>query len=276
MRGIARNKRAVEQRVGTGEQKPSPVCSRFNTVFDGRGSTPRETKTVNLRVPGAVLLKDPTSDRWRIDLQTLPDFRAAMGDDVICQFACCFVHADRLTSLRSLFHLSTLHYGQQSVAFRRDFETMSWFSVGTLRELARSLRGLRSALAKRARFDPNSPAWLKLREVEARWEDDPFFREMRSKVAFHVDPNTMQAGLTRPATEGDVTLVEGEGTSDQQSSLRLGIESLVMGTGLRAEEFTRFFEAASADHGIGPAIQEAFIEAATKSGLRLSQREQSR
>jgi hypothetical protein len=219
--------------------------------------------------PVAILLQESGSGRWRIDLQTLPAFRAAIGNDVVRDFACCFVHADRLLSLTSFFRLNRANYGEDSIVFRRNFETVVWFSVGTLRELALSIRALRSSLAKRGLLNANEPAWTALRALENRWDKDPLFREMRNKVAFHVDKDTMEAGLSRPAAAGDVTLVQGDGGTGDDISIRLGTESLVMGTGVALDQFDAFFAAASRDHNVANMIQAAFIDVAQRAGITL-------
>ena len=56
---------------------------------------------------------------------------------------------------------------------------MVWFTIGTLRELARAIRDCRAALKKRGMLQADSPLWLKLREIEDRWERDETFRKMR-------------------------------------------------------------------------------------------------
>jgi hypothetical protein len=96
----------------------------------------------------------------------------------------------------SYIHASERMYGRDSVAFGRDLHSMVWFTIGTLRELALAIRDARSALAMRRMLDAQSPPWVKLREVEKRWEDDEFFRGMRDTTAFHMDPDVIDKGLS--------------------------------------------------------------------------------
>ena len=121
--------------------------------------------------PRAVLSKEK-SDKWKIELKDFPAFRQALGEDVTNAFARCFVHADRLQSLISFAYVSEKYHGRDSVAFGRNLHTMVSFTAGTLRELALAIKDLRSGLAKRGWLKPNSPAWVTLRAVEGRWEDD--------------------------------------------------------------------------------------------------------
>lgn len=154
--------------------------------------------------PRAVLVEEGGSEHWKIELKNFKQFRDALGPDVMNAFCRCFVWADRLASLISFAYVSQNHHGPESVAFNRNLQTMVWFTIGTLRELATAIRDLRSALAKRGMLDPQSAPWIKLRDIEGRWEDDPFYRNMRNVAAFHVDPDVMEKGLSELATNAMV------------------------------------------------------------------------
>jgi hypothetical protein len=221
------------------------------------------------RLPVAALIEEGSSGRWRFELRTLGDFRAHLGEGVVQWFCCCFVHADRLSSLISFGYLSLTHYGEATVAFARNLQTTVWFAVGTLRELALAVRGLRSALARRGLLDPQSPAWLKLRTLEDRWENDPFFRELRNSISFHVDADAIEAGLQQRSAQPSAVFMEGEGEKQDRSSLRLGLESLLLGSGRNLGEFDRFFEGVAQDLSFATLIQEAFIELIEKKGLTI-------
>ena len=209
--------------------------------------------------PHAAFVQPSGVKRWKLQLRDVKGFRERLGPDVVRAFACCFVHADRLTSLVSFGFLSQQHYGRDAVAFSRNLQTMVWFTVGTLRELATAIRDLRSALAKRGTLEADAPCWIKLRDVERRWEDDPFYREMRNLVAFHVDPDVVEKGLSALEGKGEVTLCEGEGSKRDESSLVLGWDALFMGVDKNSSDFRRFAETVGEDHGIESAVQEAFI-----------------
>ena len=123
-----------------------------------------------------VFVRDGTTERWRIEATDFARLRSIRGPDVTNAFCHCFVHADRLTSLIGFACLSEERYGKDSPPFQRDLQTMIWFTVGTLRELASAIRDLRSALVNRGKLDINAAPWVILREVEHRWEDDSFYR----------------------------------------------------------------------------------------------------
>ncbi len=217
--------------------------------------------------PFAALIKEEGTDHWKIELRDLKAFRDILGADVVNAFCRCFVHADRLTSLFSFAYTSMKYHGEASLAFTRDLQTMAWFAVGTLRELALAIRDLRSALAKRGMLDPNSKPWKALRAVEDRWDGDPFYREMRNIVAFHVDSAAIDKGLIAMEAEGNAILCEGEGSKLGQASMRLGLEALLKGSGKTLADFERFMKTVSEDQGISTTIQEALILALETNGI---------
>lgn len=217
------------------------------------------TELMAIAGPHAAFVQATGSERWKILIRDFRAFRERLGPDVVRAFCCCFVHADRLTSLISFGFLSQQHYGRDAIGFNRNLQTMVWFTVGTLRELASAIRDLRSALAKRGARQPDAPCWVKLREVEKRWEDDPFYRDMRNIVAFHVDPDVVEKGLAALEDRPEVTLCDGEGPKRDASSLILGWDALFMGLDKDLPEFEKFAATVGEDHGIESAVQEAFI-----------------
>jgi hypothetical protein len=144
---------------------------------------------------------------------------------------------------------------------------MVWFTIGTLRELAAAVRDLRSALAKRKLLDSRDDAWVGLRELEKRWEDDARFRRMRDQGAFHVDPDIIDRGWDELMKERDVELCHGDDSKSVRTSMTLGRMALHHGLGLDLEDYGRFLEQVTSDHGIGTAVQEAFIQAARSVGV---------
>lgn len=217
--------------------------------------------------PVVVFLEDRVTGRWSVDVRDFPRFLEALGPDVVAAFARCFVHTDRLVSLTSFAYHSLKEYAEKSPAFGRNLQTMVWFVVGTLRELALAIRDLRGALAKRGILDIQSPPWLKLRQLEDRWENDPFYRDMRNKVAFHVDPETIEKGLAALAGQPAVVVVQGEGAKQDRTSLRLGLEALFMGGDKDSVDFNKFMEAVARDHEDASAVSEAFLLALDRVGM---------
>lgn len=208
----------------------------------------------------ATLVNGP-GPRWKFVVRDIRVFREKVGDEVLASLCACFVHTDRLTSLITFMYASLQHYAEDTVVHSRNLHTMVWFVVGTLRELALALRAFRSALAKRGLLDPNSAAWIKLREVEARWDGDRTFRDFRDKVAFHVDRDVVTAGLDGlHADETEVTFCEGDGSRDSDTSFRIGLEALLKGMGMPPEAYEPFFQTVREDHGIGRVLQEAVNE----------------
>lgn len=171
-------------------------------------------------------------------------------------------------SLTSFAYQSQQAYGAESVAFKRNLQTMVWFVVGTLREFALAVRALRSALAKRGMLDANSDPWLQLRELENRWEDDAFYREMRNMVSFHVDGKIVDKGIEALVRQGKpVVLTEGDGEKQDHSSLHLGLETVFMGGEKEANDFNTFLGNVADDHGAAAAVSEVFLAVLEKVGM---------
>jgi hypothetical protein len=219
----------------------------------------------------AIELVEPIGDqkRWKIVLRHFRQLDETLGRDVLNAFSRCFVHADRLTSTVSCIHASQQLHGRESVAFERDLNTMMWFTVGTLRELAAAIQALRSALARRGRLDPRSESWIALRALEDHWERNDFYRKKRDVAAFHVDEDVIDRGLDELIKdEKNVTLSQGDSSKAVESQLALGLLALHNGLGLTLDEYGQFLEVVSDDHtAAASAIQTAFIDAARACGV---------
>jgi len=209
-------------------------------------------------------VEEAGGDRWEFKLRNLRRFDEVFGRPVLSAFCRCFVHVDRLNSLISCMHASQEFHKQDSLAYARDLDTLVWFTVGTLRELALAIQDLRAALAKRGRLDAASAPWVALRDLERRWENDPDYRRMRNQAAFHVDPDVIESGLNVLVEDGDdVTLAEGRGPKHVDSRLTLGLLSLHNGLEWNPDGYGEFLEAVMKGHlAAGKAIQDAFIQAA--------------
>ena len=208
-------------------------------------------------------VEEATDGPWKFKLRNLGRFDEVFGRSVLNAFCRCFVHVDRLNSLISCMHTSEQYHGRNSVAYSRDLNTLVWFTVGTLRELAHAIQHLRSALARCGRLDPDSAPWVTLRDLERRWNNDDY-RRMRDQAAFHVDARVIERGLNELAEdEDDVTLAEGHGRRHVDSRCTLGFLSLHNGLDLDLDGYGEFLEVVMEDHGAaGKAVQEAFVLAA--------------
>lgn len=219
-------------------------------------------------MPNSTIELVQQGDQWEISLKNLRDFDTRVGRDVLNAFCRCFVHVDRLNSMVSCMHASRCHHGLDSVAYTRDLDTLAWFTVGTLRELALAITKLRSALAKRSLLDPESDPWLTLRRLEKRWENDESYRKMRNVAAFHVDEELIDGGLDGLTIDPCVPLANGHGSKHVKSRLTLGFLALHNGLGLDLDRYRGFHEVVMADLDVVPgAIQNAFIDVAKAIGV---------
>lgn len=213
------------------------------------------------------LIEGP-GERWKVVIGDISSFRNKVGEEVLAALCACFVHTDRLISLTTFMHLSMQRFGVDTITHSRNLHTMVWFAVGTLRELALAIRAFRASLAKRGLLEPNSPAWVKLREVENRWDGDAFFRAYRDKVAFHADLEVVEAGLRGLcADETEVVFCEGDCAKGSESSFRLGLEALLKGMGAPPDAYGPFFVTVQEDQGIGFVLEEALTELMQKVGI---------
>ena len=226
---------------------------------------------MNHSIRPAIELVESAGDqkRWRIELRNIRQLDEALRRDVLNAFSRCFVHSDRLTSTISCIYASQELNGRDSVAFERYLNTMVWFTIGTLRELAAAIQALRSALRRRGRLEPGSESWVALRALEDRWERNEFYRKKRDVAAFHVDDEVMDRGLDELIKdEKDVPLCHGDSRKAVDSQLVLGLLALHNGLGLSLNEYGQFLDVVSDDHGAAAeAIQTAFMDAAQASGV---------
>lgn len=223
-----------------------------------------ESSNADLQIVGEM------ASRWQLETLDLSVLRRQMGDDLLRAFVRCFVHADRLTSLA---HFGRLNGDAEvpEIASKRNYLTAFWFTVGTFRELAIALRQLRSVLAKRGWLGADMGPLHRLREVEDRWENDPFYRAVRNTQAFHVDDEIIAKGLDILCTRNQpVTIVEGGGTSDYNSSATLGAHALLLGLGATERQIETLLQAVYRDTRIYLALDEVFFAVLKKLGIRLS------
>ena len=214
--------------------------------------------------------KEEANGRWKIELVNFQKFEEMLTRNVLNAFCCCFIQSDRLLSATNCSDASEKLNGKDSVVFGRDLIAMVWFTVGTLRELGQALKDLRSALEKRGLLDSGSDPWVTLRELEARWDKDKFFRKMRNVAAFHIDKKIIDAGLTNMLKDsGVVPLVEGDGRKNIRSQMPVG--TLVLHKGLwgsSLDDYGEFISIVGKDSDRASlAIQRAFIQACEKAGI---------
>lgn len=216
----------------------------------------------------AIRLTGDVNAKWKIEISNFPELEKALGRDVVNVFCRCFVHSDRLTSTISCLHVSEQHHGRDSTAFGRNRLSMLWFTIGTLRELARAIKDARDALAKRKWLKPESEHWTTLRKIEDRWEKDKFFRKMRNVAAFHVDKELIDKGLDKLVEESVIDLAEGHGKKQSNSVLSLGALALFCGLEMDLDRWGEFVKIVSNDESVvAAAIQNAFICAAKAAGV---------
>ena len=224
-------------------------------------------------VPGPSIERLSRNDgTWEIVLRNPKGFEEALGRDVLREFCRCFVQADRLTSIISLQRTCTLGDDSESAARARDRNTLLWFAVGTLRELALAIHCLRCALKKRECHDPASELWLTLGELEDRLKVRRY-RILRNRVAFHVDPKVIDKGLCILLEQSHLTLARGNGRMLLDGRLTLGHEALQNGLGVNLDAYGNLIDRLMEDTGSASgAIQKAFMLATAEAGIPVGDR----
>jgi hypothetical protein len=219
--------------------------------------------------PGLTLVGDFAS-RWRLQADNLEALRDALGAGLFDALCTCFVHSDRLASLAQLLLLNHSQLPHASPAYGRNNLTIIWLAAGTLREMARATAQLRSALARRGWLEPNSEPIQKLRDFESRWEQSPLHRALRNSAAFHVDLSVITKGvgqlLLRPSP---VLLAEGNGPTDHELSLSIGVEALLLGVDDDTQAVSTALRSVHPDHKTHLALQQLFVEALEKADVAL-------
>jgi hypothetical protein len=216
-----------------------------------------------------IMYIDNYGERWCSRIYNLANVSKSIGEEVLVQFCRCFIHADRLISLAHLYYLISVLYHEGTITRQRNFGTILWFSAGTLTELGQALENLRSALKKRDLLEPGSTDWQTLTRVERLWHKNHVYRRLRNSVAFHVDAETLSAGLRKLIeTTQPVFFVQADGKEDYQLSLRLGRQALAAGLGLDAQQPDKLGSFQQECSAVPDAIQGVFISTLIKAGGR--------
>ncbi len=205
---------------------------------------------------------------FRFELTDFAAVRSAIGEELLVAFCRCFIHVDRLTALTDFGAMSISRHGTESTAHARNMQSMLWFVVGTLRELALAVRHLRSELAKRDLLKQLGPRWREVAAVET-WETSERQRKLRDKLAFHVDASVIRAGLKGLASDGEpVVVAVGDGREAYKVYLSLGLEAAMRGLALEQSEAGPIIKIASEHQLISGALQQVFQEVLALSGLK--------
>lgn len=192
------------------------------------------TAAVSLRT----VLESRDGGRWKLLTSDLEAFRKELGEDVLEDFCRCYVIADRMTSLVSMFHLSTKDAPKDSIGARRNNLTFFYLVSDVVKTLQLCLEGLRASLNKAELWDETS--WMKnLGEIE-KWGNDPANSAIRNRVAAHVDRDNVRRGLDLIQAETPrAILSEGDGGKLRESWSKLANDAVIVGLELSKDQFTK-------------------------------------
>lgn len=172
---------------------------------------------------------------WKLLTSDLEAFRKELGEDVLEDFCRCYVIADRMTSLVSMFHFSGEKIAEGSIAARRNNLTFFFFVSEVVKELQLCLEGLRASLNKARIWD--EAAWAKNLAVIEKWGLDPVNSAIRNQLAAHVGRENVRQGLDSIQTETPrVILSEGDGGKQRESYSKLAHDAVISGLGLSEKQ----------------------------------------
>jgi hypothetical protein len=184
------------------------------------------------------ILESRDGGRWKLLTSDLEAFRSELGEDVLEDFCRCYVVADRMTSLVSIFHLATKDVAGDSIGARRNNLTFFYLVSEAVKTLQLCLEGLRASLNKAGIWDEAS--WMKnLGKIE-EWGNDPANSAIRNRVAAHVDRDNVRRGLDLiQADTPRAILSEGDGGKLRESWAKLANDAVIAGLELSKDQFTK-------------------------------------
>jgi hypothetical protein len=172
---------------------------------------------------------------YTFDVRDLRQFRLILGPEVVSRFVSCAIQADRLLSL-SHFQTGVMKlFRKGSIGEKRQFLVMVVFAIGTLREFAIVLPGLRGLLLKRKLIGKTEwPA--ELQTIETTWEKTEKMIDLRDQTAFHLNPDRLEAAMKTAEKLRRRIFLEGDSEKSRDSWFRLGADVQLLMIGATAKE----------------------------------------
>jgi hypothetical protein len=203
----------------------------------------------------------------RLETRDLDAVARALGRPLFVEFLRCFVASDRLTSLAELLHYDQSPKG--SFSQRRNVLTCALLAGGALYEAADAIHHLEPLLPRDV---TDLTEWTRLTAMAARWRrSGGMLRQLRNKVAFHVDRPVVEAGLaalTKGA--GKVVLVGGDTRRRRHASHPIATDALLAGLGFNERQARGLAKTLSSDHGMfGELVLRVFHKALKARGAGL-------
>jgi hypothetical protein len=191
--------------------------------------------------PGADLVmakmifeRNRETKKYELRTASLAALCEVMGSQLLTSFFRCFIHADRVTSLGTMFHVSRQGVIDTAVRTGRETLTFHYFMVGTLKEYSFALGGLRAALHHRRLFDEGR--WNKGLKIWEQFGERSEVSDVRNYAAFHVDNEILAAGVAEMAREGKaVVILHGDTNLNRDSEWPAAQDALARGLRIEAE-----------------------------------------
>jgi len=178
-----------------------------------------------------VVLEKDNNDFMELRASNLSNFTTIFGEDLLTAFCCCYIQADRLTSLVYFIHTAN-EYENNFIASRRNEHTFLFLVFGILKELKESLSLLNTHLVKKNVFDKE--VWEKGLGRWLEYAKKEVLIKLRNKAGFHINFDQMQKGLKKViSSHNEFSILEWEKGNGRNG---LAIEALLQGTDLSMNE----------------------------------------
>jgi hypothetical protein len=174
------------------------------------------------QVRGTPLVAEGDWDtKWSIEAPPVAELKRLLGMPLLIELCRLSVAADRLLSLGdfALFNHQQRQDGLD-ILHARNLQTMFWLVCGTLHEAIDAITetemlGIEGLLAS---FEDRRP-WIELRTFAARWNDDPIYRRVRNKIAFHLDRTAIRKGINKREDSEEPVIWKSGNTKRERSTM---------------------------------------------------------
>jgi hypothetical protein len=214
-----------------------------------------------------VVFEHHPSEEWELRTSDLAAFRRKLGSGVLEAFCACYIHADRLNSLITMFHVSLEKFGRETVFSKRNYMAFYAFVVGALKELSLDLVKLRVALKEAGLLDEE--AWKAGLQQWQVWGNREDMSDVRNKMAFHVNPDWIRGGVDSACASGIGGLIyAGDEHHLKDSWFRLAHEVWLEGAKLKHGDLETLLGAPREFLGVHDDLDKAFASTLNKAGLK--------
>jgi hypothetical protein len=213
-----------------------------------------------------VVLEGVDDETWQLRTSDFADFRSIFGERLLTLFCRCFIHADRIISLVFMLKRTLDEYTSDSVPGRRNFLSFFSFAAGTLKEYGLALENLRTELVRGDLWDAEE--WNASLKRWEDWANDKDHSAVRNEMAFHIDADLIEKGLSSLATPSSRVLFRGQGGKNQDAWSEIAADSVLEGLRQSLGDLEATIESPSTLLDVHKDLQTLFVKVLERKGLR--------